>query len=136
MRISWITGLAALAAVAIAAPARAADHGDDPHMAPDPSGDITDVYSWMSGDGKTVYLAMDVFPNATAQSKFSNVVAYVFHTKTNKSFLDGFSQAQTGKLTPVDQNDVICTFDANQVLSCWLVDVLGKTTKDYVTGDA
>jgi hypothetical protein len=132
MQRTWVAGLGVLAAMGIAPLARAADHNDDPHMAPDASADITDVFSWMSADASKVYLVMDVFPNATAGSKFSNAVKYVFHTKSNKSFLDAFSGTK-----PIDLNDIICTFDANQKISCWVVDVANAgNVKDYVNGDA
>ncbi len=124
-RLTWPIALACALA---AAPALAADHADGTPSAlnvPDASSDITDVYTWMSGDGNRVYLVMDVFPNAAAGSKFSNAVQYIFHTQSKASLL-------AATATPAN---VICTFDAAQKISCWVTDKTNKVL-DYVTGDA
>jgi hypothetical protein len=110
--------------IGAARPAHASDHQDSPAVKSDPAADINDVYEWV--EGSNVVLAMTVFPDAMpatdagASSAFSNVVQYVFHTT---------SQASFGAATSVEE-DIICTFDATQKISCWV------GTDDYVTGTA
>ena len=114
------TGLClALATLLLPAIGFAADHQDGPAVKADPASDITDIFSWMSSDTNQVYLVMDVFPAATAASKFSNTTQYVFHTT---------AQAGYG-MAPTASNNVICTFDTTQKISCW-------AGSSYVTGDA
>jgi hypothetical protein len=114
--------LALLASALSAAPGEAADHRDGPAATADPSTDINDVYSWMSADGKTVYLAMTVFPAATTAAKFSNAAVYALHTTSRATFA-------TMTATPTD---VVCTFDQAQKISCWV----GADKANYVSGDA
>ncbi len=114
---------AAVALLAIPPTVEAADHRDGAAVKMDPSTDINDVFAWMSGDGATVYLAMTVFPLATSGAKFSNTGKYVFHLDSSAAY--GMPQTNV---------NVICTFDANQKASCWVVN--GSTTLDYVAGDA
>lgn len=103
-------------------PALAADHRDGDFVLADPSTDINDVYTWMSSDGAKVYLAMTVFPAANAtMSKFSTAAYYVFHTASRATF----------GATTVTPLDVICSFDYNQRISCWV----GSST-NFVGGDA
>jgi len=123
MRKRWLATVSALAAgvlVLHGAPVRAADHADGPAASADPSADITDVFAWMSADASRVYLLMDLVRNASATSKFSDSVQYVFHTTSRPAF-GGAAAAEV---------DVICTFNAAQKIQCWA----GKDT--YVTGDA
>src|SRR5579871_4173587 len=111
--------------LAAATPAFAADHADGPSATQnltDLSGDITDVYTFL--DGANVVLIMDVGANATTSSKFSNVIQYVFHVNG----VTGLSDT-----SPFSSN-VVCTFDASQNISCWLIQTSG--TVDYVTGNA
>ena len=110
---------AALVALLGAPLAKAADHLDGPKASADPTADITDLFAWMSSDAKTLYLIMNVFPQATAASKFSNAVQYIFHVTSRNNFGDAAS-------SPVQ---IICTFDSNQRISCWAGD-------EYVNGDA
>jgi hypothetical protein len=120
-----------LATSLVAQIARAADHLDGAAVKMDKASDITDVFAWMSGDNNKVYLVMNVFPVANKDSKFSDKVKYVFHTNSHPSYpTDG------GLGSPKDLVDVICTFDAAQTVSCWVVDVKAKKTLDYVTGSA
>lgn len=120
MRIRWIAtaGLGALLAAQLAF---AADHLDGPAAKADHASDITDIFAWMSSDAKTMYLVMNVFPMANTSSKFSDAVQYVFHTNSKNSFTDTASAA--------NQVNVICTFDANQKISCW-------AGNEYVNGAA
>jgi hypothetical protein len=118
-------------AVLLSAPmAWASDHGDGTStgiaLALEPAADINDVFVWMSPDASHVNLAMSVFPGATATSKFSDAVKYVFHTSSLSAFL-GTSVAR----------DIICTFSNTtpQMTRCWLADPTGAASA-YVTGDA
>ncbi len=97
--------------------ARSADHLDSPAVIAEPAADINDQYAWM--DGNNLVLAMTVFPAATAGAKFSDKVQYVFHTSSGAAF--GTTTADL---------DIICTFNAAQVASCW------AGTAEYVKGDA
>jgi hypothetical protein len=123
-----IVPLTILAACLGARPARAADHLDGPAVKADPSTDITDLYAWMSPDAAHLYLVMDVYPLADkANSRFSNVAKYAFHLH---------SAAQYGG-TVKGMEDLICTFDVSQHISCWLVDKFhSDAVLDYVHGDA
>jgi hypothetical protein len=102
-----------------AAGALAADHIDAPATTADPAADITDLYAWMSSDGKSVELALDVVPFATSSSKFSDAVTYAIHVNSSS----GYGKTQTETL-------VICQFDTAQNIQCWVGD------GEYVTGDA
>lgn len=113
---AWLTGGLALALGCVSATALAADHLDSPVATADPAADITDLYAWI--DGGKVVLVMDVFPLADETSKFSDKVQYVFHVGSSAAFpLAGTN------------TDVICTFDTEQLVSCW-------AGGDYVTGNA
>jgi len=131
LRIAGLIGAVCIVSVVLATRvARSADHLDSPKVKMDPTTDINDLYSWM--DGNNLVLAMTLFPaamapppadagpDAGAGSKFSNAVQYVIHTSSGASF---------GSATTVKE-DVICTFDASQKISCWV------GNDEYVTGDA
>ncbi|MCS6915994.1 MAG: DUF4331 family protein [Myxococcales bacterium] len=104
-------------------PAHAADRRDGPRVQGDPSTDINDLYAWMSPDGKKVYLAMTVFPEATSAARFSSTAYYVFHTASRPSVL---SPAGAVPL------DIVCSFDQAQRIQCWV----GTDKANYVSGDA
>lgn len=117
---------AACAASLLAFPraARSADHLDSPATRAEPAADINDLYTWM--DGTNLVLALTVFPAATAATadggpgaQFSNMVQYVIHTSSGTAL----------GATTANEN-LICTFDAAQKISCWL------GTDEYVTGNA
>lgn len=118
--------LAAAGVVAVcSAPALAADHADGPSATQslmDLTGDLTDVYAF--NDGNNVALILDVGTNATAASKFSNAIQYVFHVNGITGLTDSSPFSST----------VVCTFDAAGKASCWLQQ--GGKTVNYVTGDA
>lgn len=123
MRISrWLQGAAALAIATGGPLALAADHLDSPAASKDPVADITDVYTWTES-GKLL-LVFNVAALATTDSKFSDAVQYALHIE---------SSAKYG--VAGDKSDIICTFDADQKISCW-VGVSGKESTDYVSGDA
>jgi len=110
---------AAMVAALLAPVALAADHTDGPQATADPAADITDVFAWTSSDGTKLNLIMNVFPAATAAAKFSNAVQYVLHTQSHP----GFGQAAAAS------EDIVCTFDTSQRVSCW-------AGTEYVNGDA
>lgn len=123
-----VLGLAlGVLAVTVSTNARGADHSDGSAalVQPDQSSDIADLFAWMTADASKMNLVMDVSPNATTTSKFSDAVKYVFHTSSSAQF------PTPGTATA----DVICTFDTAQTISCWVVQD-GTTTVDFVTGDA
>jgi hypothetical protein len=102
--------------------ARSADHLDAPATIAEPAADINDVYTFLDkpGDAATkVIFAMTVYPAAPADAKFSDQVQYVLHTQSGAKF-----GATTSDL------NIICTFTAAQVASCW------AGADEYVTGDA
>jgi hypothetical protein len=120
MRSRKILGLfagAGVAVLALASPAKSADHRDAPATTADPASDINDVFSFV--DGSNFVLAMTITPFAGSTAKFSNSTQYVFHTSSGAAFGSTTSNV-----------DFICTFDTAQKISCW-----GGTT-EYVTGDA
>ena len=113
------------AGVGVARNAHSADHLDSPATIADPAADINDLYGWM--DGNNLVLAMTVHPAATgpsadggAGSQFSNAVQYVFHVESAPKF---------GAPTAASE-DIICTFDVAQNISCW------AGTNEFVTGNA
>jgi uncharacterized protein DUF4331 len=120
MNKRWLSAMGLLVAIAPWCQVRAADHADGPAASADPSADITDVFAWMSPDAGKLYLVMDLVRNATASSKFSDSVQYVFHTTSRAKFGD----------PPSPEVDIICVFAASQTIQCW------AGARAYVTGDA
>lgn len=116
-------GVAGLAVVAVLAGTGRADHSDSPSLADNPMADITDVYAWMTGSN--LNLIMNVSPRDDGTHSFSPSVLYVFHV-TSKSGLGVATTAGT-------ETRVICRFDSNTSVGCWVVS--GTTVKDYVAGD-
>src|SRR5262245_37148900 len=106
-RFRLIVAAMALAGV-LSDAARAADHADGPRASADPSADITDVFAWMSPDAQRVILVMSVVRNASAQSRFSNSVDYVFHTTSSARFGGA----------PSAERDIVCTFNKKQRVRC------------------
>jgi len=106
----------ASAVVATSRSALSADSQDASTSTP-AAATLGNVYTWMNG--QNFVAAMTVTPFADTSAKFSSTVQYVFHTTSGPGF-------------PESKNslDIICTFDANQIISCWL------GTDEYVTGDA
>lgn len=98
----------------LAMTAQAADRGDTR----EPAGDLADLFAWMSPDGTRLNLAMTVVPDRN--QAFSPFVQYVFHLDSRGTFAD---------LSP-ETIEVICQFDPQQTIACWLGD------EAFVTGDA
>ena len=124
-KLNWkVLGLlgatAVVAGLSLARPAQSADHRDAPKTKLEPAADLNDVFTWV--DGSNLVMAMTVFPFADATAKFSDKVQYVFHTTSGTGFGNTTATA-----------DVICTFTAAQVASCW---VGALADGDYVTGSA
>lgn len=120
---TWLKVAGALAVTSLATMAIAADHLDSPATKADASADINDVYSFMDAD--KVALVMTVFPAAVSDSKFSDKVQYIFHTTSGGAFGE-----VKGSL------DIVCTFDAAQMITCLAGEGAGKPVLDKVTGDA
>jgi hypothetical protein len=114
-----MAGLAVILGVLTVSPVRAADHRDGPGVKADIAADINDVFAWMSADAARVYLVMTVFPFATAEARFSDSAQYVFHTSSAAAF--GAAGAP--------EVNVICTFNAAQVITC-------RAGGSSVSGDA
>lgn len=106
---------ASVAALSLLAPVtQGADHVDGPAVRADPAADIADVFAWTTPDARNVNLVLTV-PAAA----FSDAVQYAFRIESSAGF------GQEGIET-----DVICSFDVDQDIECWVGD------QDYVTGDA
>jgi hypothetical protein len=116
----YISRLATLASIStIAVGAFGADHIDAPATTADPAADITDLYAFMSADGKSVEFALDVAPFATKASRFSDAVQYAIHVNSST----GYGKAQTETL-------VVCEFSATGAIECWV------GGKEHLRGDA
>ena len=85
--------------------------------------DITDVYAWMSPDGKNVNLVMDVSPGDDGTHAFGPQFQYVFHVTSTP-----------GYGMPGTTRNVLCTFASKSSGQCWILDSSG-TTIDYLSGD-
>ncbi len=103
-------GLVILSGSVLARSAFAADHLDGAVASADPAADITDVYAWMQNQNQ-INLVLNVFPLASSSSKFSDSVQYVFRVN---------SQSAYGQVE--QENLLICTFSAEQTVSCELND--------------
>ncbi|HVZ31520.1 MAG TPA: DUF4331 family protein [Polyangiaceae bacterium] len=106
----------------------AADHGDAPAAANEPTADITDLYAWMSGDASKVNLVLAVDPNAGPGATFSPAVVYHFSISSSQ----GYGQLQTAA-------GITCKFIDTTNIECWLTggasDPAIRTGNDYVVGD-
>ena len=98
---------------ALAAVAQASDHLDSPATVANPQADLSDVYAWISPDGRQLNLVMTVQGHT-----FSNKVQYTLHVDSGKAF------GQTSATTSID-----CRFDAVNAIQCRL----GKL--DSASGD-
>lgn len=107
----------ALAGLAMATPALAADHIDSPAATAEPAADISDLYAWMTPDASKVNLVLNVSPFAGADSSFSDAAVYAFHVNSSA----GYGMDQTETL-------ILCKFADAAIIECWAGD-------EYVTGD-
>ena len=96
----------------------AADHVDSPGDVPDPAADITDMYAFVTPQGKIVF-ALNSFMNAGPGARFSDAVTY--QMKFVPLNPDG---------TPEDRQKtyrVACTFSIDQKFVCTLENPSGET---------
>jgi hypothetical protein len=117
-KMTWMQGALALTVMLGATTASASDHLDGPAVKLDATTDLTDLYTFV--DGANTVLILNVNPSATAATKFSDTLQYVFHTASSAAY---------PATMPVAVN-VIATFDATQKISVWV------GASDYVNGDA
>jgi hypothetical protein len=122
LRRGLIGGFALLVVFLFPGLSRGADHEDSPSVLADPTSDFGDVLAWMSPDADKLNLVGTVVRRATAESRFSDSVQYVFHTTSRSAFGEPASE----------EVNIICTFEGTdqQTVSCWAGD------DSYVTGDA
>jgi hypothetical protein len=113
-KLKWTRWLGAVALMAAAPLAIAADHRDADSLLTDPATDINDVYAWMN-NGK-VTMVMTVFPLADTTAKFSDSAKYVFHTRAGAS----------GLAPSEPEINVIAKFNAAGQIELWVGD------KDYI----
>ena len=119
MRLFRLISAVAICMGLVSANGFAADHLDSPSVTDDATTDITDVFAWMNDDADKLNLVLAVNTSATTETEFSDSAQYVFHIDSQESY--GAEEKTTVQ--------VICTFDSDQVISCW-------AGSDYVTGDA
>jgi hypothetical protein len=108
MKSARSIGIAIIALGLLGGSALAADHADGPRAAGDPSADITDVFAWMSPDASHVNLVMALTRNASASSRFSDAVRYVFHSTSATEY----------GAAPSEELDIACVFDKKQKIHC------------------
>ena len=87
--------------------ARASDHLDSPATVANPQADISDVYAWVSPEGRRLNLAMTVQGHS-----FSNKIDYVLHVDSGHAF--GQTTASTS---------ITCHFAAADSVKCDLGNV-------------
>jgi len=87
---------------AFATVARASDHLDSPATVANPQADVSDVYAWISPEGRKLNLVMTIQGHS-----FSNRVKYVLHVDSGKVF------GQTSASTSIE-----CRFDAATSIHC------------------
>jgi hypothetical protein len=93
--------------------AEASDHLDSPATVANPQADISDVYAWVSPEGKQLNLAMTVLGHS-----FSNKVRYTLHVDSGNVF--GHTNASTA---------IECIFPAANSATCTV------GTADSASGD-
>jgi hypothetical protein len=97
--------------------ALAADHGDAPSSAGEPTADITDLYAWMTSDATKLNLVLAVNPDAGENTTFSDAVVYEFSVSSSA----GFGQ-------PQESTRITCKFIDGTNVECW-------AGNDYVVGN-
>jgi uncharacterized protein DUF4331 len=103
-KLVWVPGAAVLTLLSVFSIVRASDHLDGPHTTADPQADIADVFAFTSPENPAhTVLAMTVTPFASAMSRFSSQVDYVFRVRRVVA-------PQPLALDPTVL-DVICDFD-------------------------
>jgi hypothetical protein len=87
---------------AFASPAPASDHLDSPATVANTQADITDVYAWISPEGRQLNLVMTIQGHS-----FSNKVQYALHVESGKVF------GQTTASTSIQ-----CSFETANAMKC------------------
>lgn len=100
--------------------ARATDHRDGAVQLAAPETDLLDLYAWMSPDRRLVHIVLTAFPDAGSGARFSEAALYVIHAASRQKFTDSVAQNV--------RQEIVCQFDAQQRIRCWL-------GADYVEGD-
>ena len=113
MRRRTLTAITAaafgLGVLALAMPsARATDGHDGPQASADPAADLSDLYAWMSRDGKKLNLVMTVWPDAPASAALSPRVQYVLHVRSGPA------------MRRVEADIPILCQTAGSDLECWV----------------
>jgi hypothetical protein len=115
--IRTLRTLGVVLALGIPIAALAADHGDAPSAAREPTADITDLYAWMTSDATKLNLVAAVSPDASPGDTFSDAVIYQFSVSSSAAF--GEDQEST---------PITCKFIDGTNIECW-------AGNDYVVGD-
>src|ERR1700712_5151789 len=103
MKINLLTALATISvSLAMVMSAGASDHLDSPSTVADPQADISDVYGWISPEGRQLNLVMTIQGHT-----FSNRVQYTLHVDSGKVF------GETSASTAIE-----CRFDAANAVKC------------------
>ena len=97
-----------LAGSGVAFSVLAADHGDAPAAANEPTADITDLYAWMTDDSSKLNLVMGVNGNAGPNATFSDAVTYVFNVSSSQGYGE-----------PQQSARVLCKFIDGTNIECW-----------------
>ncbi|MCA9583801.1 MAG: DUF4331 family protein [Myxococcales bacterium] len=133
MNKRWLMMLAlplAAASASVLTPTRAADHLDSEGPVADPTADIADVYTWMSGPGRVALVMTVGGPLATASTRFSDAVDYRFAIKN-------VAKADGAGFVPVlgPSRDIVCTFDAGAPQTVTCRGAGGAISKTFKVGD-
>lgn len=106
--------IGALALLGLSLFGYAADHRDSPTAVVEPAADIADIFAWTTADLSRINFALTV-----PAAEFSDAVQYVIHVESATAYGE-----------PGEALQIICTFEADQTLECWVGNA------DYVAGDA
>lgn len=125
----WLRGCVLGAATLVGSAAFAADHRDGTASIMAPEGDINDVYTWMTDDNSKLVLIQTV-GGLPGIDNFSNAVQYSFHVGRGDA-------APPANLIspPPDNTDIICEFDSNTAIACFVGQTQGMPADDFAIGD-
>lgn len=96
-------------------PAHASDHWDGPAVSKEAAADIADFYAVALADGRLA-LVLNVYPGASAASRFSDAVEYRMRLRP----ISGFSQAPLRAIVGDDEVRIACRADQQprQAMRC------------------
>lgn len=125
----WLRGSVLAAAGLVASAALAADHRDGPAAKAAGESDINDVYTWMTDDNEKLVLIQTV-GGLPGVDNFSSAVQYAFHVGRGDA-------APPANLVapPPDNTDIICEFDSNTAVACYVGQTQGMPADDFAIGD-